>query len=223
MAVHHTFSSRRQGVKKKHELTKSHLYSHVSHNSSLMAFQGLQGNLGYLRLTLAKEHLASCCQHLFVLSLDLHLCWGKPNIVRKEQVLSTLEPSLSFWDVSPLRGWGFPPCFKDNHCSRQLPWGNSCGLVTANVIQWLKKPGKANTMLKYREGRRRGGRVQKQIPFCTRHSTGKDINWLEADASLPYFHNGISKSRVGIIQWRGQERSLVGAILLWKQNAYLIL
>lgn len=50
-----------------------YLHCHVRHDGALVALQGLQGDLGDLSLRLAQEHLASGCQHLLVLPLDLHL------------------------------------------------------------------------------------------------------------------------------------------------------
>lgn len=50
-----------------------HLHSQMGDDGSLVPLQRLQGDVSDLRLRLPHEHLAGCSQHLFILTLNLHL------------------------------------------------------------------------------------------------------------------------------------------------------
>lgn len=50
-----------------------HLHSEVGDDRPLVSLQRLQGDMSDFGLRLSHEHLAGCSQHLFILTLDLHL------------------------------------------------------------------------------------------------------------------------------------------------------
>lgn len=51
----------------------ANLNSQVGDDGPLVTLQSLQGDLGNLSFGLPHKHLAGCSQHLFILTLNLHL------------------------------------------------------------------------------------------------------------------------------------------------------
>ena len=64
-----------QGIQVISLWSELYLNSHIAHDGSLVALEGLGRDVTYLFFTFAHELLAGSMQHLLILTLDLHLEW----------------------------------------------------------------------------------------------------------------------------------------------------
>lgn len=69
---------------------ETYLNSQVGDDGPLVALQSLQSDTRDFSLRLAHKHLAGCSQHLFVLTLDLHL-WRTVTRLRHRTISNVLE------------------------------------------------------------------------------------------------------------------------------------